>query len=121
MYHYPSAQAVVTFYFNPDGTTQWSAESAGSKGTGVWARSRPAEYDVLFTQMSANSEGYLQGTLNAWLPLTERRWVALMVSASRGRQATATRTVRAQIRRRQDGRIWMDRQADFYCTAASDG
>ncbi|MGO1069233.1 hypothetical protein [Lysobacter sp. CA199] len=118
---YPSAKATATFYFNADGTTRWTSETNGGQGGGVWSRSQPGEYDILFTQVAANVEGFLQGTLNAWLPLTESRWIALTVSASRGRQATATRTVRAQIRRRQDGRIWMDKTMEFYCTVASDG
>lgn len=116
-----SAKATATFSFNANGTTAWKSETNGGQGGGVWTRAQAGEYDILFTQVAANSEGFLQGTLNAWLAMTENRWIALTVSASRGRQATATRTVRAQIRRRQDGRIWLDRTMEFYCTVASDG
>lgn len=116
-----TARANASFAFQPDGATRWSSETGGGTGTGVWARSRPGDYDILFTLIYADAGGYLNVTLDQWLPLTELRLVSLTVSASRGRQATASRTVRAQIRRRQDGRVWMDKQMQFYCTVASDG
>ncbi|MEI2454579.1 hypothetical protein [Lysobacter firmicutimachus] len=118
---YPSAKATASFSFRSDGSTFWQSETGGGSGTGTWARSRPGDYDILFSLIYADSGGYLNVTLDQWLPLTELRFVSLTVSASNGRQASANRTVRAQIRRRQDGRIWMDKQMAFYCTVAADG
>ncbi|QWP76081.1 hypothetical protein J5226_21185 [Lysobacter sp. K5869] len=116
-----SAKATAAFSFRPDGTTFWSSETGGGSGTNIWTRSKPGDYDILFTLIQNGSSGYLNATLDQWLPLTQERFVSLTVSASGGRSASASRTLRGQIRRRQDGRVWMDKQMQFFCTVASDG
>lgn len=118
---YPSAKATASFAFRPDGTTWWKSETGGGTGTNVWTRSKPGDYDILFTLVQGGSSGFLSATLDQWLPLTQERLVYLTVSASNGRSASATRILRGQIRRRQDGRVWMDRNMEFYCHVASDG
>lgn len=118
---YPSAKASVSVTYHSNGTASWEGTAHGG-GSGTWARSNPADYDILFTeQPGGTTSGFLAGTLNQWLALSSSWTISTSASASNGRQQTVSKYVRVQIRRRADGRVWVDYVLQLWCTAAADG
>lgn len=118
---YPSAKAVASVTYRNTGIVAWEGTAHGG-GSGTWARSNPGDYDILFTeQPGGTTAGYLAGTLNQWLALSSSWTVSTSASASNGRQQTVSKFVRVQIRRRADGRIWVDYVTQLWCTVAADG
>ncbi|MGO1072103.1 hypothetical protein [Lysobacter sp. CA199] len=118
---YPSAKASASVTYHNNGTAAWEGTAHGG-GSGTWARSNPADYDILFTEQSGGTTaGYLAGTFNQWLALSSSWTISTSASASNGRQQTVSKFVRVQIRRRADGRIWVDYVVQLWCTVAADG